>query len=61
MELIFTQTEPGREPESRAKTKTFYLRWNEQQVGNIRGLSAPPAVPAVPAVEDKTAAGVAAP
>jgi hypothetical protein len=42
-ELIFTQTEPGREPESRAKTKNLYLRWDTAQVGNIRSLSAPPA------------------
>jgi len=35
-ELIFAQTEPGREPESRAKTKTLYLWWEVEQVGNMR-------------------------
>ncbi len=53
-ELIFTQTEPGREPESRAKTKKLYLRWDAQQVGNIRLLSAPPAA------KEKTGAVAAA-
>ena len=53
--LIFTQTEPGREPGSRAKTKTLYLTWDTQQVGNARWLSAPPAV------KEKTSAGVVAP
>jgi hypothetical protein len=34
--LVFTQKIPGREPESRAKTKTLHLRWDVQQVGNNR-------------------------
>ena len=54
-ELIFTQTEPGPEPESRAKTKRLYLRWDAEQVGNTRLLSAPPAA------KEKTIAGVAEP
>jgi len=54
-ELIFAQTEPGREPGSRAKTKKLYLRWNVQQVGKIRWLSVSPAV------KEKTSAGVAEP
>jgi hypothetical protein len=54
-ELIFTQTEPGPEPESRAKTKKLYLRWDTEQVGNIRLLSAPPAA------MEKMIAGVAEP
>ncbi|MGH9839288.1 MAG: hypothetical protein ACREEM_10940 [Blastocatellia bacterium] len=45
-ELIFAQTEPGREPEKPAKTKTLYLKWNVRQVG---------------IVEEKTRAGVVAP
>ncbi|MGH9838556.1 MAG: hypothetical protein ACREEM_07220, partial [Blastocatellia bacterium] len=31
-ELIFAQTEPGREPV--AKTKTLYLKWDAREVGN---------------------------
>jgi len=54
-ELIFTQTKPGREPESRAKTKRLYLRWDAEQVGNIRLLSA------TPAEKEKTNAGVTGP
>jgi hypothetical protein len=48
-ELIFTQTKPGR-----AKTKRLYLRWDAEQVGNIRLVSAP-------AAQEKTSAGVTAP
>jgi hypothetical protein len=53
-ELIFAQTEPGREPESRAKTKTLYLTWDAQRVGNIRPASVPPTV------KEKTGAATAA-
>jgi hypothetical protein len=54
-ELIFTQAEPGLEPESRAKTKRLYLTWDTERVGNIRLLSAPPAA------KEKTIAGVSEP
>jgi hypothetical protein len=48
-ELIFTQTKPGR-----AKTKRLYLRWDAEQVGKVRPLSASSA-------KEKMSAGVAEP
>ncbi len=54
-ELSFAQTEPGREPGSRAKTKKLSLRWNVQRVGKIRWFSVSPAA------KEKTGVGVSAP